>query len=304
MVPQECPVGAHDQHVDDVEADLDVAVGRVAREPGRCRDLKVAALDLAALEASLDVLGCGDVDENQSVVVAGDQVDLGSLGGSPTGIEKLEALALDEAGGCLDCLLLKFEIAHDDLRLFAAGPFGLPCDPEAAQVLAEGKESSENPAGPEFCAAKVFRALPEEPGSERVWRSQGRRRRMSRHREVLRNGLRMAGWPACFEREFESKVVGPDEATRMIACMTRNWSHRPQLSAIRGLARLRSELAAAFWSGNTTNDIPCFFIDMHMSTGARGTMRLRSGGYFDRTGPAESDGHGWTVALPHVGPLS
>lgn len=57
-----------------------------------------------------------------------------------TGLEKLVSLALDEAGGCLDCLLLKFEIAHDDLRLFMAGPFGLPCDPEAAQVLAEGKE--------------------------------------------------------------------------------------------------------------------------------------------------------------------
>ena len=112
--------------------------------------------------------------------------------GGPTGPEKLEALALDEAGGCLDCLLLEFEIAHDDLRLFAAGPFGLPCDPEAAQVLAEGKESSENPAGPEFCAAKVFRTLPEEPGSERVWRSQGRRRRTSRH-GGLRNELRMAG---------------------------------------------------------------------------------------------------------------
>jgi len=111
--------------------------------------------------------------------------------GSPTGLEKLEALALDEAGGCLDCLLLKFEIAHNDLRLFAAGPFGLPCDPEAAQVLAEGKESSENPAGPEFCAAKVFRTLPEESGSERVWRNQGRRRRTSRH-GGLRNELRMA----------------------------------------------------------------------------------------------------------------
>lgn len=73
--------------------------------------------------------------------------------------------------------------------------------------------------------------------------------------------------------------------------MARNWPHRllPQLSAIRGLARLRSELAAAFWSGNTTNDIPCFFIDMHMSTGTRVTMRLRSGGYIDRTGPAESE---------------
>ena len=96
-------------------------------------------------------------------------------GGRPTGLEKLEALALDEAGGCLDCLPLKFEITHDGLRLFVAGPFGLPCDPEAAQVLAEGKERSKNPAGPKFCAAKVFRALPAAPGSERVWRSQGRR---------------------------------------------------------------------------------------------------------------------------------
>lgn len=82
--------------------------GVLPREPGRCRDLKVAALDLAALEAALAVLGCGDVDEDQGVVVAGDQIDLGSLGGSPTSIEKLEALTLDEAGGCLDCLLLKF----------------------------------------------------------------------------------------------------------------------------------------------------------------------------------------------------
>lgn len=103
------------------------------------------------------------------------------LGGSPTGLEELEALALDEAGGCLDCLLLKFEIAHDDLRLSVAGPFGLPCDPEAAQVPAEGKGESENPEGPEFCATKVFRALPDEPGSERAWRSQGRRRRTSRY---------------------------------------------------------------------------------------------------------------------------
>lgn len=179
MVPREGPVGAYDQHVDDVEADLDFAVGRVDREPGSCRDLKVAALGFAALEAALAVLGRGDVDENQGFLVAGDQIDSGSLGGSPTGLEKLVSLALDEAGGRLDCLLLKFEIAHDDLRLFAAGPFGLPCDPEAAQVQAEGKEESENPAGPEFCAAKVFRALPEEPGSERVLRSQGRRRRTS-----------------------------------------------------------------------------------------------------------------------------
>lgn len=109
-----------------------------------------------------------------AALVVGDQVDDDPLGGSPTDLEKLEALALDEAGCCLDCLLLKFEIAHDDLRLFVAGPFGLPCDPEAAQVLTEGKEESENPAGPEFCAAKVFRALPDAPDSERALRSQGK----------------------------------------------------------------------------------------------------------------------------------
>ena len=198
VVPQERPVGAHDQHVDDVEADLDFAVGRVDREPGRRRDLKVAALDLAALEAALAVLDCSDVDEDQGVLVLGDQIDLCSLGGSPTGFEKLVSLALDEAGGCLDCLLLKLVIAHDDLRLFAAGPFVLPCDPEAAQVQAEGKKSSENPAGPEFCAAKVFRALPDEPGSERAWRSQGRRRRTSRHGGSAQ-WIQEAGRPACYE---------------------------------------------------------------------------------------------------------
>lgn len=226
VVPQESPVGAHDQHVDDVEADLDFAVGRVDRELGSRRYLKVAALGLAALEAVLAVLGCGDVDEDQGFLDVGDQVDLGSLGESPTGLEKLVSLALDEAGGYLDCLLLKFEIAHDDLRLFVPGPFGLPCGPEAAQVLAEGKESSENPAGPEFCTAKVFRALPEEPGSERAWRSQGKAKE-----DVSTWGsaqwIQEAGRPACYECEFESKMVGSNEVARMIACMTKTWFHRP-----------------------------------------------------------------------------
>ena len=45
VVPQECPVGAHDQHVDDAEADQHFAVGRVNREPGSRRNLKVATLD-------------------------------------------------------------------------------------------------------------------------------------------------------------------------------------------------------------------------------------------------------------------
>ena len=175
----------------DFEANLDFAFGRVSREPGRCCDLMVAALDLAALEADLAVPGCGDsmkIRVSSSLAIRSIWVP----SGYPTGLEKLVSLALDEARGYLDCLLLKFEIAHDDLRLFVAGPFGLPCDPEAAQVPAEGKESSENLAGSEFCAAKVFRALPEEPGSERVWRSQGRRRRTSRH-GGLRNELMMAG---------------------------------------------------------------------------------------------------------------
>lgn len=59
--------------------------------------------------------------------------------------------------------------------------------------------------------------------------------------EVLRNGFRMAGWPACYECEFEPKTIGLNEATRAIACMTKAWFHRPPKKkvAIRGLARLR-----------------------------------------------------------------
>lgn len=122
-----------------------------------------------------------------------------------------------------------------------AGPFGLPCDPEAAQVLAEGKESSENPAGPEFCAAKVFRALPEEPGSERVWRSQGRRRRASRHRGFCAMDSGWLDGISCYECEFEPKTVRPNEATRTIIRMTKTLPHRPSQKkvVIRGLARLR-----------------------------------------------------------------
>lgn len=121
-----------------------------------------------------------------------------------------------------------------------AGPFGLPCDPEAAQVLAEGKETSENPAGPEFCAAKVFRALPEEPGSERVWRSQGRRRRTSRHRRFYAmNSGWLAGLP-CYECDFEPMAVGPSEAARLIANMTRACSHWPlqEIVAVRGIGKV------------------------------------------------------------------
>ena len=170
--------------IKDRRAELGMAQAELAEAAGvskRCLwSLELGQNPGVQLDKLTAVLGCGDVDEDQCILVVGDQIDLGSLGGSPTGLEKLVSLALDEAGGCLDCLLLKFEIAHDDFRLFVAGPFGLPCGPEAAQVLAEGKEESENPAGPEFCAAKVFRALPDVPGSERAWRSQGRRRRTSR----------------------------------------------------------------------------------------------------------------------------
>ena len=104
-----------------------------------------------------------------------------------------------------------------------AGPFGLPCGPEAAQVLADGKETSENPVGPEFCAAKVFRALPEEPGSERVWRSA---KEDVLTWEVLRNEFRAVEWPTCYECEFEPKAVGLNEATRVIVSMTKTWFHR------------------------------------------------------------------------------
>lgn len=170
--------------IKDRRAELGMTQAQLAEAAGvskRCLwSLELGQNPGVQLDKLTAVLGCGDVDEDQCILVVGDQIDLGSLGGSPTGLEKLVSLALDEAGGCLDCLLLKFEIAHDDFRLFVAGPFGLPCGPEAAQVLAEGKEESENPAGPEFCAAKVFRALPDVPGSERAWRSQGRRRRTSR----------------------------------------------------------------------------------------------------------------------------
>lgn len=51
-----------------------------------------------------------------------------------------------------------------------------------------------------------------------------------------------ADWIAtCYEREFEPKAVEPNEATRLIACMTKFWFHRPPKKkvAIRGLARLR-----------------------------------------------------------------
>ena len=85
---------------------------------------------------------------------------------------------------------------------------------------------------------------------------------------VLRNGFRMAGRSARYEREFEPKTVGLNEAARLIASMTKVWFHRssPQVVSIRGLARLRRKLATACRLGNTTRDVPSFFTDLHVST--------------------------------------
>lgn len=57
---------AHDQHVDDVEADLDVGLPGVGGEPACRGELEVAAGDLAVLERPLAVLLGGDVDEDQA----------------------------------------------------------------------------------------------------------------------------------------------------------------------------------------------------------------------------------------------
>ena len=50
----------------------------------------------------------------------------------------------------------------------------------------------------------------------------------------------LAGLP-CYERNFEPKAVGLNEAARLIASMTKVWFHRPpkKKAVIRGLARLR-----------------------------------------------------------------
>lgn len=62
---------------------------------------------------------------------------------------------------------------------------------------------------------------------------------------VLRNEFRVAGWLTCYERKFELRTVGPNEAARLIARITRIWSHRPltQVASLRWLERLRCELA-------------------------------------------------------------
>lgn len=35
------------------------------------------------------------------------------------------------------------------------------------------------------------------------------------------------GWLTCYERKFELRTVGSNEATRPIARITRTWFHRP-----------------------------------------------------------------------------
>ena len=216
--------------IKDRRAELGMAQAELAEAAGvskRCLwSLELGQNPGVQLDKLTAVLGCGDVDEDQCILVVGDQIDLGSLGGSPTGLEKLVSLALDEAGGCLDCLLLKFEIAHDDLRLFVAGPFGLPCDPKAAQVQAEGKEESETRQDPSFAQQKFFApCLTCLVLSERGGAKEGEGGRPGRR--GLCNGFRVAGWPTCYEREFEPKTIGLNGATRTIAPVTEIWFHRP-----------------------------------------------------------------------------
>lgn len=80
------------------------------------------------------------------------------------------------------------------------------------------------------------------------------------------NSGRLNGLP-CYEREFEPKAVGPSEAARTIVRMTKTWHHRPSQKkvVIRELTRSREELATAFRLGNTTRDVPRFFVDLHVS---------------------------------------
>lgn len=65
----------------------------------------------------------------------------------------------------------------------------------------------------------------------------------------------LAGWPTCYERVFEPKAIGLNEAVGTIACMTGIWLHRPLpwVALIRGLARSREEFELIFgmtaWSG-------------------------------------------------------
>lgn len=65
----------------------------------------------------------------------------------------------------------------------------------------------------------------------------------------------LAGWPTCYERVFEPKAIGLNEATRTIARIAKTLLHRPLpwVALIRGLARSREEFELIFgmtaWSG-------------------------------------------------------
>ena len=130
--------------------------------------------------------------------------------------------------------------------------------------------------GPSFAQQKVFApcltclVLSERGG---VKEGEGGR---PRREGVLRNGFRMAGWPARYERGCEPKTIGLNESTGTIACMTESWLHQslPQVASIRGLARLRGELTASSLLTRRHNQKhPRFYIDLHMS--ARGVWHRR-----------------------------
>ena len=79
-----------------------------------------------------------------------------------------------------------------------------------------------------------------------------------------------SGWldgPPCYEREFEPKMVGSNQATRMIARMTKTWFHRPspQVMSIRGLTRLHGELPTCTLNQLYSQRHPRFFIELHVS---------------------------------------
>lgn len=102
--------------------------------------------------------------------------------------------------------------------------------------------------GPSFAQQKFFApCLTSLVLSERGGAKEGEGGRPGRKGGVLRNEFRMAGWPTCYEREFEPKTIGLNVAARVIACMTKVWFHRPlqQVASIRGLAKLHSELELA-----------------------------------------------------------
>ena len=168
VVPQESLAAGYDQHVDGVEANLDVGLVGAIGQPASRSDLEVAAGNLTALERAVAVLLDVKVDEDQAVPVIGNQVNLGSLAGDPIHVEDLVSLALEEANGCPGCLLLKFVVVHDDLRLLGPAPLACLAIQRPPRFLARAREKAKTRKGSEFCGAKVFRTLPADPGSVRA----------------------------------------------------------------------------------------------------------------------------------------